>query len=120
MSTINKLISSKTLYPHLLIRVVVFCLFVGVSYIFLVPLIYWAIVGEGSVGDGITSTPLNTFLINYLALIIGIILAAVFGYLHLKSGEFSKAKSYVIAGAFVILIYFFKEPIFNFIFYTFQ
>jgi TRAP-type C4-dicarboxylate transport system permease small subunit len=120
MNAFNDLLSSKTLYIHLIIRVILFCLFVGACFIFLIPLIYWAIVGEGSVGDGITSSPLNTFIINYLALIIGIVLAAVIFYLHIKNNNFSKAKSYVIAGAFVILIYPFKEKILDLIFYTFQ
>ncbi|MEO7214065.1 hypothetical protein [Mucilaginibacter sp.] len=84
------------------------------------PLTYWAIVGEGSVEDGITSSPLNTFFIKYLALIAGIIAAVIFSYFHVKNANFSKAKSYIIAGIFIIVLYTVKEYIFNIIFDTFQ
>jgi Sec-independent protein secretion pathway component TatC len=117
MHTIKSIFVTKTLYGHLLIRLVLFCVGAGVAYIFVIPLIFWSILGEGAGGDRIAEEPLNAFLFQYGALIIALLIIAILTGLNIKKTDFSKAKSYIIVGIVLIMLYLFKEAILDAIFY---
>lgn len=111
MNTIKSIFAAKMLYWHLVIRLVLFCFCVGLGYILVVPLIYWSILGEGAGGDRIAEEPLNAFLFQYGALIIALLIIAILTGLSIGNKDFARAKSYVITGLIVTILYLFKEPI---------
>ncbi|TFF40928.1 hypothetical protein [Mucilaginibacter psychrotolerans] len=116
MHTIKRIFAAKTLYWHLLIRLVLFCFCVGIGYIFVAPLICWSILGEGAVGDRIANEPLNAFLFEYGTLIIALFTIAILTGLNIKNRKFSEAKSYVITMVIVIILYYFRDPVLYLIF----
>jgi hypothetical protein len=120
MEDIRNILNSKTLYIHLACSLIFAWAFVNAMFIFIVPFIYWSLFGEGATSERIASTPLNMFLGNYGALIIGLILTIAWAYKSIHNNSMSKAKSYLITAFSIVILYPFRSSISDFIFSVFE
>ncbi len=89
------------------------------SYFFFIPLIYWAIYGEGAISQKIAEQPIHMFLGEWGALLVALILCGIF-FLRAFRLRPERAKSYFLVGGLLLFIYPFRQEIGDFIFNIFQ
>jgi len=113
MQTITRIFKAKTNFLHLLAVSLLAFLTCSILFALIIPLIYWTILGESAGASRIEELPLNTFIANWGALMMVLIVSLMLGLKHACKGRFSYAKSYFITMLILILLYFFRLQIGN-------
>ncbi|GEO02523.1 hypothetical protein AAE02nite_01870 [Adhaeribacter aerolatus] len=108
VQTVREILNAKTPLIHFLLILVLSFLLCSSLYILIIPIFYWFSFGEGESAARIASLPLNTFILNWAALIV--VLIITFGRLktNVKRDNLSKAKSYLLTGIIITGLYFFR------------
>lgn len=111
LRAIKKALSAKTLAVHFLIVFITALVICSLLYVFVIPVLYWMSFGEGAESERIESLPVNIFIGNWGALIV-VLLACVTGiYFQLNRNLYSQAKSFLLTGILLIVIYLFRFQI---------
>jgi hypothetical protein len=76
-----------------------------------IPLVYWFAFGEGETASRIVEIPINTFILNWGALLITLILCITAISYNNRKGKVRKAKSYLLTAVIISVIYVFRTPI---------
>ena len=100
---------------HFFISLLTGFLFTSFLYVLLIPLTYWMLFGEGETGSNIMDRPINSFILEYGALIIILGIYGVLIFLTYRGNKIPKMKSYVLSGIIVSIMYIFRLEIGNFI-----
>lgn len=81
---------------------------------------YWSLFGEGEELGRIQSLPLNIFIANWSALII--VLSFIFTRLftNIRTHDLARAKSYLLTGFIIIILYLFRNQVGDFLLQQFQ
>ncbi|WP_316806512.1 hypothetical protein [Pedobacter agri] len=107
----KEIINAKTSFGHLSI-VFILALFICVFlYMLGVPLIYWAIYGEGASFDKVSEMPIHIFIENWGALILILLLCTIAMYYNFKKLEIGRSKSYLITATVISVLYIFSNSI---------
>lgn len=108
----NNVLNSKFLLGHFLFIFLLSLILTTALYLFIIPITYWAWLGEGEIASQIESKPIHRFLEQWLALII--ILSLLIGLLIYNKNT-SKAKSFLYTIIAIVLLYLFRIPIIDLI-----
>jgi hypothetical protein len=114
----NEIIKARLPIIHFLGFATLGLVLVSLSYVFLIPLIYWTMFGEGEASSRIATQPINLFILEWGALITAIIVYAVFFYKSFRQ-EPNKGKSYLFISILLVITYPFLQEIGDFIFNIF-
>lgn len=117
---INELIRSKVLVWHFLLVFVCAFFICSLFYWLIIPIIFWMILGESAESDRIASLPFNMFIGEWSTLILIIFLSIVFILINLKRLNYQKAKSYLLTGIIISILYLFSYQIANLLIAVFQ
>jgi len=104
-SFLDNIFRAKTHWRHLLIRVLLLLIFVGLIIWVALPLIYFALFGSGSGGDRYYSTRISYVIEAIVPLLFGLATSISYSFWHMQNARFSKSKSYAIAAVILLLIY---------------
>jgi hypothetical protein len=110
---ITHVLSAKTFPGHLILRVLLLLLFVGLLIYLVFPLFFWLIFGESASADRISEKPTTILIADLLPLLLGIVVCFYQFIRKSRKGEASKAKSYLLAGLVLLMVYPFRMPIIN-------
>lgn len=117
---INEVIKSKILIWHFSTVFITAFLICSLLYELIIPIIFWMILGESSESDRIASLSFNMFIGEWGALILTILLCIIFTIISLEKLSFQKAKSYLLTGVMISILYLFRIPIGDFLIEVFQ
>lgn len=107
----KKILSSKTSFAHLLIVVIIAFIISALLFMFVIPVLYWFAYGEGAESARIEALPINTFILNWGALILTILISGMSMAYQYKKQNFRYAKSYLMTAIIISLLYLFRIPI---------
>jgi len=113
---INATIKSKILIWHFLLVFIGAFSICASLYSLIIPIVFWMALGESAESDRIASLPLNMFMEEWAALILTILLCAIFTLINLKKLNFQRAKSYLLATVIISILYLFRTHIGDFLF----
>ena len=119
-TSVNRIITSKTRWWHLVFLLVAALLLSAFIYLILIPYAFWGIYGEGAKSERIGSLPLVILLCEWLPLIIVLSLLGLGFYLHVKNKSRSTAKSYLLTAIVLMPFYVLRFPILDYMFTIFQ
>lgn len=120
LDKINAIIKSKILIWHFLV------IFIGAFFIctlffaLIIPIIFWMSLGESAESDRLASLPLNMFIGEWGALVFTILLCVIFILINFKKLNFRRAKSYLLTGVIILILYLFRVHIGGFLIEVFQ
>lgn len=115
MQTMTRIFKAETKFLHLLAVFLLAFLTCSILFVLIIPLVYWMMFGEGAESSRIAELPLNAFIANWGALIMVLIVSLILGLKHAWKGTLSYAKSYFITMLVLIILYFFRLPIGDFV-----
>ncbi len=111
---------AKTLTVHFFIVFITALIICSLLYVFVIPVVYWMSFGEGAVSEQIESLPVNIFIGNWGALIVVLVACAIGMYWQLNKNLYSRAKSFLLVGILLAVIYLFRVQIGNLVISVFM
>jgi hypothetical protein len=110
VTTIRKIVISKTIWSHLLLILLVEVMLAALLYVLVIPLVFWSIFGEGA-SSRAYNLPINNFISEGAPLIVVLLLSTVHFARNVWKQELSRAKSYLITTVVVTVLYIFRLPL---------
>ena len=103
IQTIREILNAKIPVVHFLLTLIL-C---SSLYILIIPIFYWFSFGEGETAARIESLPFNTFISDWAALII-VLIISFSGLIRNIKRDLCKAKSYLLTAIIITGLYFFR------------
>jgi uncharacterized BrkB/YihY/UPF0761 family membrane protein len=110
IQTIREILNAKIPVLHFMLVLVLLFLLFSILYFLIIPIFYWITFGEGEAATQIASLPFNTFILNWAALIVVVIICFAELIRNAKR-DISKAKSYLLNGLIITGLYFLRFEI---------
>lgn len=104
----KEIFKSKIIFGHLLLRISIVFLFVGLIIYLFFPLLYFFIFGEGSTNHISEKVTLFEFISDVLPLFIGLLICLFKIKRNYKTNQLKKAKSYLVTAILLVLLYPFR------------
>ena len=117
---ITSILSSETKWLHLTFLLIATVLLTTFLYIFVIPVAFWSIYGEGASSERIDHLPLAIFISEWLPLIVALIILWFSLSRSVRNGNLSTAKSYLCIIPVLLLLYLLRMPILDVMFTIFQ
>lgn len=108
---IRETLRAKTLIVHFFIVLITALTTCSLLYVFVIPVLYWMAFGEGEASERIESLPVNIFIEDWGALIVVLAACAIGMCWQVNKDSYSRAKSFLLAGILLVLIYLFRSQI---------
>ncbi|MFW0717345.1 hypothetical protein [Pedobacter sp. N23S346] len=107
----STILNSKTKIWHFLLVFIISTLTCFLSYILLIPIIYWGAYGEGAESARIEALPINVFIGEWGAIIFIILTLIILMGINLKKHKIERTKSFLLTLFIIVPLYFFRNPI---------
>lgn len=117
--SLKGILSTKINWLHLIIFLILATTLATVLYIFVIPIIFWSIYGEGASSDRIGSLPITIFIGEWMPLIIVLVITGFNIYRNILQNDLARVKSHLLIAVIVTILYLFRVPLLDFIFEIF-
>ena len=111
VKSVKAIVSSKTKWGHLLFFLVIEVVAAALVYIFIIPLVFWSLYGEGAASDRIGSLPVSIFISELGAFIIILLPCAIGFTLNVRRHDLRRAKSHLLTALIVTGLYLLRAPL---------
>lgn len=119
-TSIKAILKSKIAWGHFIFFFVISVILAPFLYILAIPLVFWGLFGSGAASARIEELPINTFIGEWAALIIVLMISLTGIFINLKQQDLGRAKSHLLTAAIIIGLYMLRKPILHVAFDLFQ
>lgn len=114
-SNLTQILNSKLELKHFLLTFLLGFVLTSFIYILVIPLTYWGLFGEGQIASRVMDKPLNSFIIEFGALTLVLVICGILAFMTYKNGRISKTKSFILTGILISVLFMFRVELGNFI-----
>lgn len=105
MTDLKSILNSKTLIGHLLLRLLTMWILIGLTIYLIFPLAFFFAYGSGATADRMIDLPISKIIVAMSPFLIGLAIVVSGLLKNEKKHNLSKAKSYIIIGLSLLILY---------------